>query len=1184
VALREKPQPPPIRFFLAFVCAFSLFAQSSGRISGTVTDSSGASVPAASVELFLAGGQSAVVKATTSADGNFVMAGIRPATYDLAISSQGFSKQILRGIKVDTSSELSLKAIKLEVSATAETIEVSADSATVQTASAEVSTTVTNAQLRLLPSLNRNPLGLLQTQAGVTSNARSSTTINGLRPSFANITFDGINIQDNFIRTNNLDFQPNQLLLDQVAEATLVTSNSNPALGNGAAQINLTSPSGTNQFHGGLIWLNRNNIASANTWFNNRARIARPFLNQNQFGGSLGGPIKKDKLFFYGNFEGLRLRQQTAATRTVLRADARRGIMSYRDTGGTVRQVNVLTAANLAPDARAAQLIAAVPGADVINRPDIGDGLNTGGYGFNIRNNRTRDNVLAKIDYNLSSKHSFAGTYTWNRDIVDRPDLMNNFASVPSVQNDSKVKLLSLAHRWSPSANFTNELRGGFNLAPAPFNTTEEFGAAIIAPTLINNPVNTFRRQGRDSNTYNLANNATWVKGKHTFQFGYQSQWIRVATYNDASITPIYNIGISTANTINIQGSLPGINAGDLGIANNLLALQAGFITQFNQTFNVKDRTSGFLSNQANARKLGTDNFAGYFQDKWKLNRRLTVTAGIRWDFYPPVSERSGLALLPVLGNQTAIQAILNPAGSLDFAQGSYYKKDYNNFAPNIGIAYDIFGDGKTSFRAGYSVNFANDEFLTTINNSIATNAGLAQDVTVPNQVARASALPAVPVPAFKVPRTYADNYAVNSQAAFGIPDPSLVVPYVQQWSAGIQREVARGIIEIRYIGNRATKQFRGFDYNQVLIDLPGYREDFTRARANGELSRTANGTFNPAFNAGIAGSQPLPFFDRMPGANLGNATIRGIIERGELGDLGSTYQINRLNGPNNFFRNTAGLGANMITNYSNSNYHALQIDYTRRYARGFYFQANYNWSKNLSDSTGEGQTRFEPFLDINNAAIEYTRTAFDLRQQFKLNGAWDLPFGKGKFIDVGGVLDKVIGGWTLSTNVTVNSGTPFSVLSGRGTLNRTGRSGSNTANSNLSYDQITSQMGVRVTGDGPFFFAPGVIAGDTRGTALEGRTAAPGQIFTNPGIGQLGSLARRTFSGPIFKNIDAALQKRTNITERQYIDFRAEAFNLTNTVSFNVNDYNINNTNFGRITNTQSGRRVVQLSLYYRF
>jgi hypothetical protein len=1180
------------RLHALLVCALafttSLFAQASGRISGTVTDASGSSIPGASIELFLPGGSTPLIKVETSADGNFVMAGVRPELYFLQISSKGFRTEIIRNLKVDTSAELSLKTIKLEISATAETIEVSAESATVQTASAEVSTTVTNAQLRLLPSLNRSPLGLLQTQAGVTSNARTSTTINGLRPSFSNITLDGINIQDNFIRTNTLDFQPNLLLLDQVAEATLVTSNSNPALGNGAAQINLTTPSGTNKFHGSLVWLNRNNIASANTWFNNRNSVRRPFLNQNQFGGSIGGPIKKDKLFFYTNYEGLRIAQQASATRTILRADARRGIMTYRDSGGSLRQVNVLTAANLTQDSRAAQLIASVPGAELINRNDVGDGLNTGGYTFNIRNNRTRDNVLGKVDYVLNSKNSFAGTYTWNRDILDRPDLMNNYLTVPVVTNDGATKLLSLTHRWSPSATFTNELRGGYNLAPAPFNTAQDFSQPILAPTLVSNPVNTFRRQGRNTNTYNIQDNATWVKGRHTFQFGFQSQFIRVQSFNDAGITATYTMGISAANTTNINAALPGINAGDLGTANALLALQAGYITSSTQTFNVADRTSGYRPDQANVRNFTNDNYAGYFQDKWKVNRRLTVNTGLRWDFFTPVDESNGLVLLPVLNGQTPIAALLNPVGTLDFAGKAvgrpWYKKDFNNFAPNIGIAYDIFGDGKTSFRAGYSVNFANDEFIRSTDNNTATNAGLSQNSVRTNLVARAASLPAIVTPTYKVPRTFADNYALDPGAAFGLPDPNLVTPYVQQWSAGIQREVSRGILEVRYVGNRANKQFRSFDYNQVRIDIPGYTADFARARQNGELARAATGTFNPVFNAAIPGSQTLPFFNQMPNALLTNATIRGLIERGEVGELANTYQFNGLNAPFDFYRNTNGLGTNMMTNYSNANYHGLQIDYTRRYARGFYFQANYVWSKNLSDAAGDAQARFEPFLDINNGAIEYSRTPFDLRQQFKLNSAWDLPFGKGRFFDANNFMNKIIGGWTLSTFVTLNSGSPFSITSGRGTLNRGARSGLNTVNTNLTVPQLESLMRLRIEGDGPYYFAPSIIARDTRGTALEGQPVTSGLAFFNPTNGQIGSLGRRVFDGPIFKNADIAIQKRTNVTESQYVDFRAEMFNFTNSVSFDVPGYSINTTNFGRITGTQSGRRVVQFSLYYRF
>jgi hypothetical protein len=1173
----------------AFLCSAAMFAQSSGRISGVVTDASGASIPGASIELFLAGGATPLLKSQTGVDGNFFIAGVRPENYDLHIVSTGFRKEIIRNIKVDTSLELSLKTIKLEISAAAETVEVSAESAVVQTASAEVATTVTNDQLRRLPSANRSPVGLLLTQAGVSLNARTSTTVNGLRPSFSNVTFDGINIQDNFIRTNSVDYQPNMLLLDQVAEVTLVTSNSNPALGNGAAQINISSPSGSNQYRGGLIWNNRNNIASANTWFNNRNGVARPFLNQNQFGGSIGGPIKKDKLFFYSNYEALRARQQSATTRTILRADARRGIMTYRDSGGALRQVNVLTAANLTPDARAQRLLADVPGPEFINRNDIGDGLNTGGYSFNIRDNRTRDNVLGKLDYNLSSKHAFAATYTWNRDFDDRPDASNDYSKTPPVVSEVVSKLFSVSHRWSPSATFTNELRGGFNLAPGVFNTTTQFSDPIIAPTLVGNPLNTFRYQGRNTNTYSAQNNSTWIKNKHTFQFGYQSQLVRVKSFNEAAITPTYTMGLSAGNTLNIDAALPGINAGDRGIANNLLVLQAGIIGSVAQTFNVKDRQSGFVANQAEVRNFTNDNYALYAQDKWKVNRRLTLNLGVRWEMYTPVDETGGLALLPVLNGQNAIQALLNPTGSLDFAGKAvgrpWYKTDRNNFAPNIGLAYDMFGDGKSSFRAGYSVNFANDEFLRTLGNSVTTNAGLVQSVSNPNLIARASALPPVTTPTFRVPRTYADNYAVNPGAAFGIPDPNLATPYVQQWSAGIQREIKGAIIEVRYVGNRSTKQFRAFDYNQVLIDVPGYREDFVRAQRNGELARSATGIFNPVFNTAIAGSQPTPFFNSLPSAGLlTNATIRGQIERGEIGTLATTYQENALNGPVSFYRNRNALGTNMVTNYSAANYHGLQIDYTRRYAKGFYFQTNYTWSKSLSDSSGNTQERFEPFLDLNNGAIEYSRTPFDLRHQFKLNSSWDLPFGKGRKFDLGKVMNQTVGGWTVSSFLTINSGSPFSITSTRGTLNRAARSANNTANTNLTFSQIQSLMTLRVEGDGPYFFAPNVIASDTRGTNLEGRAPTQGQIFFNPGTGQLGSLGRRIFDGPIFWNADMAIQKRITVTEKQYFDLRAEMFNFTNSVSFDVPGYNINTTQFGRITATQSGRRFMQFSLYYRF
>lgn len=1174
----------------AFALVSSLFAQASGRLSGSVSDASGAGIPGATVELFLAGGANAVSKASTNAEGSFEIAGLSAGTYDVSISSAGFRTEIIRRIELSSNIATTLKPVRLELSQTKETIEVSAEAATVQTSSVEVSAVVTNAQLRALPSLNRSPVGLLLTQAGVSTNARTNTTINGLRPSFANITLDGINIQDNFIRTNTVDFQPNMLLLDQVAEATIVTSNSNPALGNGAAQINFSTPSGTNQYKGSLIWLNRNNIASANTWFNNFSGVRRPFLNQNQFGGAIGGPIVKDKLLFYANYEALRLRQQTAATRTGLRSDARSGIVTYIDTAGNRRSVNVLSAANLTQDARTRQLIDALPSPDALNRTDLGDGLNTAGIGFNIADNRTRDNILGKVDYYLNQKNHIMGTFTWNRDIDDRPDQMNNFATTPVVRNDSTAKLMSLTHRWNPNATFTNELRGGFNLTVAPFNTDQTFDNIIIAPTLVSNPVNTFRAQGRNTDTYNLQNNSTWTKGKHTMQFGYQSQFIRVRSYNDAAITATYNIGISAANPINIDAALPGIRAADRTTAYNLLALHAGFLTTANQTFNVKDRTSGFLPNQANVRNFTSDNYAAYFQDRWRATRNLTINMGLRWDYFPPVDERDALALLPVYGNRSPIDVLLDPVGTLDFAGNavgrSWYKKDFNNFAPNLGIAWDPFGKGRTSLRAGYSVNFANDEFIRSVDNNTGTNAGLSAGANITNLTTRASAPTPIPTPAYRVPRTYADNFALSPTSALGIPDPSLVTPYVQQWSAGIQHEWKGGILEVRYVGNRATKQFRAFDYNQVLINVPGYATDFNNARRNGELARAATGSFNPSYNANIPGSVPLPFFAQLPsGGSLAGAAVSGFIERGEIGELANNYMSTRANGPVRFYRNFNAQGTNMMTNYSNASYHGFQIDYTRRFQRGLYFQANYVWSKNLSDATGDAQARFEPFLDINNPSLEYGRTFFDLRQQFKSNWAYELPIGKGKRLDAGNWANQIIGGWTVSGFLTLTSGSPFNVFSNRGTLNRQGRSANNMATSLLSVEQLESLMGVRREGNGIFYFSPTIIGPDTRAVAADGRAPFQGQVFFNPGPGELGTLGRRVFNGPIFKNVDMALQKSFNIMENRYLEFRTEAFNMTNTVSFdatvpNTTGYNINNTNFGRITATQSGRRIVQFSL----
>src|SRR5262249_31312790 len=365
---------------------------------------------------------------------------------------------------------------------------------------------------------------------------------------------------------------------------------------------------------------------AANTWFNNRDKVEKPFLNANWIGATFGGPAIKDRLLFYANYEVYRLRQQTAANRAILTDTARQGIFTYRDTSGKVQQVNVLQAARVSPDPATQAILQKVPGADKINNFRTGDSSdtllrNTGGYSFNIRNNRSQDHLTARVDFNLSPKNTFSGTYIWNNDIIDRPDVSNDYSLVPKVVNDDTTKLLLVGCRCNPTATFTNALRGGYNLAPVIFLASEDFGDAIIgiAGGLFGNPVNTFRTQGRNTNTYNFLDNASYVRGRHTFQFGFQMQKISVEPFNEAGITPTYTFGIGTGKVGLTNAQLLGASQADVTAANNLLASLAGYITSNSQTFNVKDRTAGFVKGAENRRHFLLYDYAGYGTDTWKV-------------------------------------------------------------------------------------------------------------------------------------------------------------------------------------------------------------------------------------------------------------------------------------------------------------------------------------------------------------------------------------------------------------------------------------------------------------------------------------------------------------------------------------------------------------------------------------
>lgn len=295
------------------------------------------------------------------------------------------------------------------------------------------------------------------------------------------------------------------------------------------------------------------------------------------------------------------------------------------------------------------------------------------------------------------------------------------------------------------------------------------------------------------------------------------------------------------------------------------------------------------------------------------------------------------------------------------------------------------------------------------------------------------------------------------------------------------------------------------------------------------------------------------------------------------MADLAQVYVDNTLEGTVRFYRNNNSLGTNLMTNISNGTYHSLQMDIRKRLPRNVFFQGNYVWSKILSDSSADVQSRFEAFHDFANGALERSRTVFDLRHAAKANFAYQLPFRGGRY-------RRFTEGWGVSGDTIWQSGNPLSILSARGTINRGGRAAQNGADTALNMDQLDQLLGVRMTAQGPMYIAASALGPDGRAVVSDGQTPFNGQVFFHPQAGTIGGLQRRMFSGPATLDFNASVQKVTRVTERHSLEIRVEAFNVMNHPTWYLEDQNIESTNFMKITQNFNGRRLLQFGVYYRF
>lgn len=1178
-----------------------------GSLVGTVRDEQNAVLPGATVRLS-SPATGLEQNVTTDQAGAFSFPQLQPGVYELAVSLSGFRTRTYAGIVINVGVQYAL-AVQLSLGQVQETVTVVTGETVIAT-TPEVVGTVQQRQVLDIPLLNRDITNLIKLQAGVAGIInRTNTVINGGRPTWTQVTLDGVNVQDNYIRTNALDFLPNRLTSDNVAEFSITSAVAGADTAGGATAMRMVTPSGSNRFRGSVYEFNRDAALAANSYFNRRTGVAKPGLERNQFGGRIGGPIVKNRVFFFFNAELLRQKTQSPQNVTIpANADFIDGAYRYVGLDGVVRAVNLMQLTGLPIDQRVrSEMLSKLPPASSVNNFDVGNSsaarlLNTAGYRFNQTVLANRDQTTSRVDVNLGSSQALEMVYASSKDVADRPDLDYISPNRPLTYTLSTQHRFAAAWRKTLGFNIQNELRFGGNLSVVSFESDWDYSSGLLfLPNAgLTNPVggygtgSGFQPQGRNVNTYQLTDSATLLKGRHEIQIGGNWQRNRVNPYNYAGQFPVIAFGFSSAAPTSVQLSSAqfpgGISATDLNTANSIAAMIGGVASSSGVTFQVRDTTSGYVPGIPSEQTYTLDNVALYAQDNWRWKPNFTIRAGLKWEYYSPLREDDNLGFLPVTDGRPIRDVMLSPATTLTFANGGFYKKDLNNFGPTAGFAWDIAGDGRTIVRGGYSLTFVNEDTVTVGAGVGRGNSGLSTSATLSGLYNTVSA--GVPVPAtptFLSTRTLANQLALSATSVLWGIDPDIRSPKVHQVSVGVQRELWDSTaVEARYVGTFGRDIWRGLDLNQLTIS-PEFLADFGRGRSNGFLAQAAGLPFSPVFNPNVPGSQALTVLPSF--GLLTNATVVNAFLTNQVAGVADFYMSQRVAGAlAAFMPNPGTYAANVVLNGAFNDYNSLQLEARRRLSAGLFGQVNYTLSQTNTDSAGDGQNRFEAFLDNDRPALSIGRSNFHQTHVVNANAIYELPFGEGRrWLSRGGLINGLVGNWQVSTIVAWQSGSPLSIYSGRGTFNRPGRSACalptscNTALSTLSPAEIQKLLGVYFHTDGNIYWIDPKVIDPTTGRAVGPDTLGntpgfAGQVFFNPVAGQVGNLPIMAFDGPSQTRIDLAVSKRIAIGRTRF-EIKGEAFNLFDKPSFYRGDMDINSTQFGRLTSVNVASRIIQIS-----
>jgi hypothetical protein len=1101
---------------LLICCAFtvSTFGQAVyGSIFGTITDASGAAVPNAKVTITNTG-TNVTETAKTNESGNYNQTRLIPGVYRVKVEAPNFKSAVVDAVVVNVDTASTVNAT-LQTGQVSEEITITAEAPLLKTDRADVATTFETRQVTDLPILDRNFTKFilltpgtqqLQWQHAASENPQGSTQtmVNGQHFSGTGYQLDGTENRDPILGI--IVVNPN---FESIGETKITSQNYDAEFGQAiAGVVSVSTKSGTNGLHGAAYLFRQNDVLQARNPFSQFQRdpLTKKFIPdtlRNQFGGAIGGPVIKDKLFFFGDYDGLRSKTGGSKLLTVPTAAARTGDLSAYGvniydpatsvfnangdlTARTQFNGNVIPTARLSPQALNVLKLIPLPNAPGRLNGTADNYVASGIEGFD------KDSFDVRIDFRSSEKLSMFGRYSFADFSRNGPTSFGNGggAELVSLGGTSKVRNQSVAYGfdYSWSSTLVTDFRFGFfrykvNVLPfdylkktaqdagIPGLNLDDFSSGLFAGFIKGNgipDINFGSGLGvnrcncpldQDENQFQFVSNTTKFVGDHTFKFGAD---VRRA-YNLRVPSDTHRAGELTFN----NGRTASPSGGGSGLASFLL----GEVNSFGR----------YISSNTDARERQWRHFY-YGQDSWRATQKLTVNYGLRLDVINPQSiNNPGNAGYLSLDTGQISTVGVGSTGLNGNVENSV------NFAPRLSLAYRA--NDKLVIRAGYGRSYDIGVFGSVFGHSVTQNLPVLAVQRLDNGQYRNAFTLAQGAPAFtqyfgldKSPKdpTAKANPSLPSSGTFFLPNnvfarvlpDKMRLPSVDAYNVTVQYQLTNKMsVEAAYVGNKGTHVFAGDgpDVNVNQVPIAGFRP-------------------------GRNGNEAKPFFQK----------------------FGWTQDIA-------FFCNCA-----------DNHYDSLQLKLDRRFSDGYSVLMHYTYQKQTQEDGGYF------FFDsgLNRGPAGWQRN-----HNFVLSQVYELPVGNGKKL-LGGVsraANALIGGWQVNSNTTIQSGLPFDNCFDTGGISDTG-----TCRPNVSGD---------------------VKTGETRASNGTIRYFTDLSVFSAPAVGTFGNQKRNSLRGPGYWRTDASLFKKFKLREQIEGEFRVEVVNLFNHVNLNNPDGFIGKFENGKLT-----------------